>query len=276
MRSLKLCVAARTTLFSLVVSWEGDSVAVYQDKARDRVARGIRKCKSVSQKARANNAQESDTRMIVSSFVSDVLGWDAFDNLTGEFRIKGVFADFVLRRDGKHFLIIEVKAVTARLNAKHLYQAVSYAASQGVEWVILTNGAEWQLHRVLFTKPVESEIVYEVSLVDEVMKPKEKVDLLYLLTPEAQRKDELEAFYQRRRAISGSNIAKLMLTESVLAKLRGEIKNDSGYRLALDELAQVLVDCVIRSDIRGDGVDKQLKRVQRAAKAPRRASTPDS
>lgn len=248
-------------------------MAVYQDKARDRIAKGLRKYKSVAQKARTNAAKESDTRLIVSSIVSDVLGWDAFDNLTGEYRIKGSFADFVIRKDGKHFIVIEVKAIASALNAKHLYQAVSYAASEGVEWVVLTNGAEWQLHRVLFNKPVEHELVFEVSLLDEGMKPKAKADLLYLLTPEAQRKDELETFYQRRRALSAGNIAKLLLSESVLAKLRMEIKSDSGNRVALDELAEILVGCVIRPEAQGDHVDKQLKRVQRAAKAPRRRST---
>jgi predicted type IV restriction endonuclease len=254
---------------------EGDTMAVYQDKAKDRIARGLRKYKSVAQKARANGAKESDTRMIVSSIVSDVLGWDAFDNLTGEFRIKGNYADFVIRRDSKNYVIIEVKAITLKLSAKHLYQAVSYAANQGVEWVILTNGAEWQLHRVLFTKPVETELVFEVSLLDEDMKPKEKVELLYLLSTEALRKDELEAYYQRKRAIAGHNIAKMLLSESVLTKLRSEIKAESGYRLALDELADILVDSVLREDVQSDGVDKQLKRVRRAAKAiPRKSASP--
>lgn len=248
-------------------------MAVYQDKARDRVAKGLRKYKSVAQKARANGAKESDTRMIVSSIVSDALGWDAFDNLTGEYRIKGSFADFVIRKDGKHFVIIEVKAISSKLNDKHLYQAVSYAASEGVEWVILTNGAEWQLYRVLFNKPVEHELVFEVSLLDEDMKPKEKADLLYLLTPEAQRKDELEVFYQRKRALSANNIAKLLLSESVLSRLRAEIKTDSGNRVALDELAEILVGCVIREEAQGDHVDKQLKRVQRAARTPRKPAT---
>lgn len=250
-------------------------MAVYQDKALERVAKGLRKYKSVAQKARANGAQESDTRMIVSSIVSDALGWDAFDNLTGEFRIKGSYADFVIRKDGKHFIIIEVKSVATALNDKHLYQAVSYAANQGVEWVILTNGAEWRLYRVLFNKPVEHELVFEVSLLDEAMKPKEKAELMYLLTPDAQRKDELETFYQRMKALAGANIAKLLLSESVLTRLRAEIKADSDNRIALDELGQILVDCVIRPEAQGDPVNKQLKRVQRAAKAaPRKATAP--
>lgn len=249
-------------------------MAIYQDKARERVSKGIRKYRSVAQKALASGAKESDTRMIVSSIISDALGWDAFDNLTGEFRIKGVFADFVLRNEGRHLVIIEVKAITSRLNEKHLYQAVSYAANKGVEWVILTNGAEWRLYRVLFNKPVEHELMFEVSLLDEEMKPKEKVDLLYLLTPEAQRKDELDAFYQRKRALSPDNIAKLMLSESVLTRLRAEIKSDSGNRVALDELAEIIVACVISPDAQGDHVDRQLKRVQRAARAPRKPAIP--
>lgn len=249
-------------------------MAVYQDKALERVSKGLRKYKSVAQKARANGAKESDTRMIVSSIVSDALGWDAFDNLTGEFRIKGSYADFVIRKDGKHFIIIEVKAIATTLNEKHLYQAVSYAANQGVEWVILTNGAEWRLYRVLFNKPVEHELIFEVSLLDEVMKPKDKAELMYLLTPEAQRKDELETYYQRMRALAGSNIARLLLSESVLTRLRAEIKADSGNRVALDELGQILVDCVIRPEAQGATVDKQLKRVQRAARVvPRKPAT---
>lgn len=246
-------------------------MAVYQDKAKDRIAKGLRKFKSVAQKASANNAQESDTRMIVSSVVSEVLGWDAFDNLTGEYRIKGSFADFVIRKDGKLFVIIEVKAISAKLSDKHLYQAVSYAANKGVEWAVLTNGAQWRLYRVIFGQPVAEELVFEVSFIDEDMQAKEKVDLLYLLTPEAQRKDELEAFYERKRAVSGGNIARLMLSESVLTKLRSEIRDALGYRLALDELAQILVTDVLRQDVQDDHVDKQLKRVQRAAKAPKRA-----
>jgi predicted type IV restriction endonuclease len=245
-------------------------MAVYQDRAKERIAKGLRKYKIVAQKASANSAQESDTRMIVSSIVSEVLGWDAFDNLTGEYRIKGSFADFVIRKDNRHFIIIEVKAISSKLSDKHLYQAVSYAANQGVEWVILTNGACWQLYRILFTKPVQQELIFEVSFLNEEPKPKAKVDLLYLLTPEAQRKDELEGFYQRKRAISPGNIAKLILSEPVLTKLRAVINTESGYKLPLDELGGILVSRVFRPELQDGDMDKQLKRLLRAANAPKK------
>ncbi len=247
-------------------------MAVYQDKALERVTKGLRRFKSIAQKAKSNNAKESDTRMIVSSIISDMLGWDAFDNLTGEYRIKGSYADFVIRQEGKHFAVIEVKSISLRLKDTHLYQAVSYAASEGVEWVLLTNGAEWRLYRVLFDKPVSHDLVFEVNILSEDMKPKEKACLLYLLTPEAQRKDELEAYYQRKRALSATNITRLLLTESVLSRLRSEIRADSGHRVALDELSEILVNDLLRSELaEGDHVNRQLQRIKRASRAPRKA-----
>lgn len=241
-------------------------MAVYQDKALERVQKGIRKYRTIAQRARENGAKESDTRMIVSGLVADVLGWDAFENLTGEYRIKGNFADFVIRKDDKHWVIVEVKATTVKLNEKHLYQAVSYAANKGVEWVILTNGVDWRLYRVLFEKPVGQELVFSMSLIDEEMKPKQKAELLYLLTPEAQRKDELQAFYDREKAIAPANIARLLLTESVLTRLRSELRSDSGYRVDLDELMGILAGQVISPEHRGNHLDKQIRRLKRVGK----------
>lgn len=113
-------------------------------------------------------------------------------------------------------------------------------------------------------------MIFEVDLLSEEPKPKEKVELFYLLTPEAQRKDELEAYYQRQRALSGANIARLILSEAVLIRLRSVIAAESGYRLALDELSSSLVSSVFRSELQDGEVDKQLKRIQRAAKTPRK------
>jgi hypothetical protein len=123
----------------------------------------------------------------------------------------------------------------------------------------------------LFTKPVAHELVFKVDLLDdEGQKSKDKIDLLYLLTPEAQRKDELEAHYERNCAICPENVAKLLLNEAVLNKLRAEIKADSGYRLALEELAGILVNDVIKPEAQGVHIEKQFRRLQRAAKSVQR------
>ncbi|HZL25568.1 MAG TPA: hypothetical protein VFC39_03460, partial [Acidobacteriaceae bacterium] len=52
---------------------------------------------------------------------------------------------------------------------------VDYAANQGVEWVLLTNGIMWRVYRVQFSKPIEHELVVEVNFC--AISPKSARDL---------------------------------------------------------------------------------------------------
>jgi predicted type IV restriction endonuclease len=240
-------------------------VAVYQDKARDRIAKGLRKFRGVVERSRAANANESDTRAIVSAVAVELLGWDRFTDLSGEV-INGAYADFCLRHDNQLLAIIEVKAVTTKLHTKHVRQAVSYAASEGIDWVILTNGDDWHLYRVLFGKPITQDLVFGISITDEDTKPKAKSELLYLLSHEAQRKNELEQYYDKKAALSAPSIVKALLSASMLTKLRSEMRAATGYRVPIDELATILVEDVFRSDIQGDDTARLIKKAIAAAK----------
>ena len=120
--------------------------------------------------------------MLVNAILAEALGWDPFTNLTGEHMIKGQYCDIEIKQESGLFAVIEVKAAAIALSPKHLYQAVGYAASEGVDWVVLTNGADWQVYRVVFAKPVNQDLVFEVSLLDEETPPAKKAELLYLLS----------------------------------------------------------------------------------------------
>ena len=74
------------------------------------------------------------------------LGYDKFSDLTAEFAIKGDFADYGVRVDKQLTALVEVKRVTTKLGAKHLRQIEDYGVREGVEWLVLTNGAHWQVH----------------------------------------------------------------------------------------------------------------------------------
>jgi predicted transport protein len=165
--------------------------------------------------------------------------------------------------------IIEVKAAAISLSPKHLYQAVGYAANEGVDWVILTNGADWQLYRVIFEKPVSHDLVFEVSLLDEETQAAKKVELLYLISKEAQRAAELDAYYQKKAALCGTNIAKALLSQKVLGALRLEMRRLHGHNVSPQELATLLVSEVFRPDVTGDAtaqlVLKAAAQKQRAA-----------
>lgn len=247
----------------------GGTMAVYQDKARDRIRKSLRRFQRVVERARESGANEADTRTIVTSFLSEVLGWDAFQNVTGEHRIKGNYADFAIREGRDLLAIIEVKSVGTTLGAKHLYQAVSYAANEGVDWVWLTNGCEWQIYHVLFGKPVNQDLVFRISLCDQDMKPQEKTNLLYLLSREARKAGELEAYYRKKAALCGTNAAKLLLGEKMLRALRAEMRVATGHMATLQEIATILVEEVLRPDVQGD----ETARLIRKAAALSRSTT---
>lgn len=75
--------------------------------------------------------------------MSEVFGYDKYAEITSEYTIKGTYCDLAIKLEGKLQMLVEVKAIGLDLKDAHLKQAVDYAANQGVEWVILTNGAVW-------------------------------------------------------------------------------------------------------------------------------------
>jgi len=249
-------------------------VAVYQQKARERIKKALTKFNRVVARARENGANESDTRLIVTSVLGEMLGWDTFEHVTGEHRIKGNYADFAIR-DGKDLLaIIEVKAVGTTLGPKHLNQAVSYAANEGVDWVWLTNGCDWQVYRVLFGKPIDQDLAFKVSICDKEMKPKDKVELLYLLTHEARRADELYAFYKKKAALSGPNAARLLLSEKMLRALRAEMRAATGHLATLTEIATILVEEVIRPEVLGDDTARLIRKAAALSRSTKKSIPP--
>ncbi len=227
-------------------------MAVYQQKARERIKKSLRKFKPIAAKALQNAVNEADTRVLVNAVLSEALGWDPFAEITGEHLIRGQYCDFAIRQDTGMFAIIEVKAANIPLSPKHLYQAAGYAASEGVDWVMLTNGGAWQVYRVLFEKPVTQDLVLEVSLLDEEATPAQKTELLYLVSKEAQRAGELDAYYQKKAALCGANIAKALLSQKVLSALRQEMRRLHGHNVSPQELATLLVQEVFRPDVQGN------------------------
>ena len=120
--------------------WETDS--------RERLRAGIKKFAKPLADFIARDVNEADTRFLVTDFLCEALGYDKFTDLTAEFAIKGDFADYGLRVDKQLVALIEVKRVTTKLSPKHLRQVEDYGVREGVEWLILTNAAQWQVYHL--------------------------------------------------------------------------------------------------------------------------------
>ena len=103
-------------------------------------------------KKRYSDLGESATRLMVNSLLTDVFGYIELEEIKTEYRIRGAYADYVIQLARKKHFIVEVKAMQLDLDEKHLRQSVNYAANEGVDWVVLTNGKQIELHRVIFSK----------------------------------------------------------------------------------------------------------------------------
>lgn len=242
-------------------------MAVYQDKAKDRIKRGLRRMSGIVERGLREDYKEADTRKIVTDVLTDFLGWDEYENLTCEQMIGSRYADFVVRTENEEVFVIEVKQIGLKLKETHLNQARQYAVDEGIDWIILTNGDEWQAYRTeLEGKIPVTKHVFTVRISDQETKPAEKTELLYLLSEEANRKGEIEDYYQRRVALSGENLADHILGDEVINKLRVAIKNSTGQRLENSEIAEAMLERLFRTEKITEDHRKAIRKMQRTEK----------
>lgn len=239
-------------------------MAVYQDKAKDRIKKGLRRMSNIVERGAKEGYKEADTRKIVSDILTEYLGWDKFENITAEQMIRSNYADYVVKTSDEEIFVVEVKQIGMKLKKQHLNQARQYAVDEGIDWIILTNGDDWQVyHTSIEGKIPVTKHVFNVKISDPDMKPAEKAELLYLMSEEANRKKEIDDYYYRRVALSGENLADHILSDDVINKLRVSLKNSTGQRLDNSEIANALVERLFRPEKVTEGHQKAIAKMQR-------------
>ncbi len=192
-----------------------------------------------------NRVDESATRIMVNSFLTDVLGYKELEEIKTEFRIRGEYADYVVQLKRKKHFVIEVKSIQLDLNDKHLRQSLNYAANEGIDWIVLLNGRQVELYRVNFGKPISSTLIYSIDLMDKDAF-KKCPDQLWYLTKIAVIKGELEEFWKRSNALQLENLAKLIYSEEIVRKIRNDLKNKTGIYFQLEDVSAGLYDVITR------------------------------
>ena len=125
-------------------------MATIPKKISERIALGIKKYQALLMSAKSRDVGEADTVTIIKDMLSDIFGYDKYSEVTSEFAIRGTFCDLAIKFDNKLTTLIEAKAIGIELKEQHVKQAVDYAANQGVDWVILTNGNLWRVYKCVF------------------------------------------------------------------------------------------------------------------------------
>jgi predicted type IV restriction endonuclease len=169
--------------------------------------------------------------------------------------------------------LIEVKAVGITLRDNHVKQAVDYAANQGVEWVILTNGQHWKVFSVSFSKPISADLVLDLDILSMSHSDEDAIEDLYLLSKEGVQRSGLDAYNDQLKVRNKFNLAALILSDPILHTIRRELKRISpDVRISVEEIKAALGHEVIKRDaIEGDKAVEAQRLVSRAAsKALRR------
>ena len=159
--------------------------------------------------------------------LADIFGYDKYSELTSEFAIRGTYCDLAIKLDSKLSTLIEVKAIGIDLKESHVKQAIDYAANQGVDWVLLTNGVRWCVYHVLFTRPIQQELVIDIDF--SALNPKSSSDIetLYLWCKEGWQRSALGEFHTQKQALSRFFLGAMIVSDTVLEVVRRELRRVS-------------------------------------------------
>lgn len=225
----------------------GKAAPKWESVAQERLRAALRKYSKPLAELVARDANEGDTRLLVTDFLCDALGFDKYTDLTTEYQVKGDFADYGVRLDKELIAFIEVKRAATKLSEKHLRQVEMYAVNEGVEWMILTNGQHWQVYHLAPGMPVEIDLTLDVNILGEGT-PSQKVSKLFYLTRESLKRKQIDELWKAARATSPKSLAQVMLSETVVEAARKEIRRRTGHNPDVAALVQALKTTVLRPD----------------------------
>jgi len=182
---------------------------------------------------------ESGTRLMINSFLSDVLGYLPIEEIKTEYMIRGTYADYVLQTNGIRNFLVEVKAMSFQLSEKHLRQTINYGANEGIEWALLTNGKTFEFYKILFNKPIESRKIFSVEI-NESANLKQMVEQLQYLHKESIGKKGLKLLWNRCEALHPFHIAGILQSKEIIVVVKRIIKNKYGEKCHEDDILKAI------------------------------------
>jgi hypothetical protein len=235
-------------------------------KATERMKVALKRFQPIIQAAKARDVNESDTVVIVTDVLEYIFGYDKYAEITSEYAIRGTYCDLAIKIDGKLVFLMEVKAIGLELKDQHVKQAIDYAANQGIEWVALTNGAEWRIYRVSFGKPINFDLVETFNLLTISLKDKATLETLALLSKEGLKKSKLEQHHSYKQILNRFTVGAILFSDPVVDSIRKELRKLSPEaKVTEDEIRDILKNEVIKREVlEGEKAALAQKQVSKA------------
>jgi predicted type IV restriction endonuclease len=134
---------------------------------RDAIKHSVERLERLRRQSRRLGEQNTKASLIEP--VIDALGWDIRDpdEVHHEYRRRSTDnpVDYALLLRRTACLFIEAKGLGENLDEpRWANQIISYATVAGVEWVALTDGAEWRIYNSHALVPVEQKLLWTVRI----------------------------------------------------------------------------------------------------------------
>ena len=249
-------------------------------KTEERIQAGLAKFQKVLAIAKTRDLNESDTVSIINDILSDVFGYDKYLEVTSELAVRGTYCDLAIKCGEKFQYLIECKAIGTDLKDNHLRQAVNYGANKGIQWVILTNGADWQVYRIRFEQPIQWDLVDRFDLSTGSAKDERFMESLFLVSKEGVEKCARDDVFEKIQCVNRFVIGAILLSEPVVSAVKRELKKlADGVRIDDAEIASLIRESVIRRDlVEGEEAicaATKLARLSKASKPRREPQKPE-
>ena len=245
-------------------------MATIPKRVSERLTKETRRFQRILKGAKDRDVNESDTVVIITDMLSRLFGFDKYTEVTSEYAIRGTFCDLAVQIDGSVKYLIEVKAIGLDLKESHLRQAVGYGAQHGIQWVVLTNGVNWEIYRIKFERPVSHDLLCSFDFLSLNPRKTEDQDILFLLCKEGLPKGVIEEYHKHVKSVNKFIIGAILQSETGLNMIRRELRKVSpGIRVDTDEINTILVGEVLKREIvTGEMPDEARTRVKKANRTP--------
>ena len=248
-------------------------------KVKDRIAFGLKKYQPILSKARDQDINESDTVTILMDMLADIFGYNKYTEITSEYAIKHTYCDLAIKLDNIPRMLIEVKAAGLDLKTLHIKQAVDYGSNSGIDWVILTNGVQWKIYRIIFARPIDTELVYEFDMTEISAKRATDLEQIYCLTREAMTKSSkasyLEDYHNQKQLMNKFTIGQILLTDPIAEAVRKVLKKmGADGKTSNEEVTTIIFNEVLKREVLD--AEKAADAKKKVAKALKPVSKPTS
>ena len=237
-------------------------------RVHDRLSTELSKFKKILTKSIKLDINESDTVTIVVDMLSNIFGYERYEEITKEYAVQNTYCDLAIRiNDSVHYLV-EVKSVGTTLNDKHITQAVNYGAKEGIRWIILTNGHTWSVYNVKLKNKIIYTKIFDLNFLDITMKKTDDLERIFILSKEGIKKDVIKEYHERMKCVNKYVITGLILDDTIIKEIRKGLKRISaGLKIDNSEIEDILLNDIVRRQIL-DGEDFQMakKKIRKACK----------